>query len=142
LEDAELKSVIVAAQGSLRKTFSELESAAETAMRSAREVLESATLQANHTVLESQASLKDLLESITTTIATVVYKARKLGANITSCISGQEEAARSVVKQTGKANSTAEGGVNNSTLRSNSQQLLHVSINRSLPCYLLGCNAV
>ncbi|PNF13906.1 hypothetical protein B7P43_G09845, partial [Cryptotermes secundus] len=103
LEEPELKSVIVAAQDSLRKTFSELESAADSAMTSAREVLESTTLQANHTVLESQASLQDLLESITTTIATAVYNARKLGANITSCISGQEEAARSVVKQTGSS---------------------------------------
>jgi hypothetical protein len=104
VENPELKSVITAAQGSLRKTFSELESAAESAMASARELLESATVQANQTVMESQAPLNDLLESITTTIATVVHKARKLGANITSCISGQEEAARSVIKQTGKTN--------------------------------------
>ncbi|XP_023726582.1 uncharacterized protein LOC111874931 isoform X2 [Cryptotermes secundus] len=114
LEEPELKSVIVAAQDSLRKTFSELESAADSAMTSAREVLESTTLQANHTVLESQASLQDLLESITTTIATAVYNARKLGANITSCISGQEEAARSVVKQTGRGDRTHRTSVNGS----------------------------
>jgi hypothetical protein len=106
LEDPEVKGVIMAAQKSLRKTFSELESAADSAMASARDVLDSATLQANHTVLESQVPLKDLLESITRTIATVVHKARKLGANITSCISGQEDAARSVIKQTGKAHVT------------------------------------
>jgi hypothetical protein len=107
-EDSEAKSVIVAAQGSLRKTFSDLESAVDSAMASARELLESATLQANHTVLDSQAPLMDLLESIATTIATAVSKAKKFGANITSCISGQEEAARSVVKQTGKADSGSE----------------------------------
>jgi hypothetical protein len=143
LEDPELKSVIVAAQGSLRKTFSELESAADSAMTSAREVLESATLQANHTVLESQASLRDLLESITTTIATAVYKARKLGANITSCISGQEEAARAVVKQTGKATPELQR-----VGCCNSHQPFRVAINSSFrkTCYvemyyLLVCNA-
>jgi hypothetical protein len=106
LEDPELKSVIVAAQGSLRKTFSDLELAAENAVTSAREMLETATLQANHTVLDSQAPLMDLLESITTTIVTAESKARQFGTNITSCISGQEEATRALVRKTGKVNST------------------------------------
>ncbi|GFG29864.1 hypothetical protein Cfor_00794 [Coptotermes formosanus] len=101
LEDPELKTVIVAAQGSLRKTFSELESAAESAMASAREVLESATLQANLTVMDSQTPLMDLLKSISGTIVTAVSQARQFGTNVTSCISGQEEAARKVVKETG-----------------------------------------
>jgi hypothetical protein len=97
--------VIVAAQGSLRKTFSELESAAESAMASAREVLESATLQANLTVMDSQTPLMDLLKSISGTIVTAVSQARQFGTNVTSCISGQEEAARKVVKETGRVNS-------------------------------------
>ena len=97
-----MKSVVVAAQGSLRKTFSELHSAADSAMTSAREVLESATLQANHTVLNSQTPLMDLLESISSTIITAASQARQYGTNVTSCISGQEEAARNVVKETGK----------------------------------------
>jgi len=105
LEDPELKSVIVAAQGSLRKTFSELESAAESAMASAREVLGSATLQVNHTMLTSQTSLMDLLESISSTVFTTVSQARQYGTNVTSCVSGQEDAARNIVKETGKANS-------------------------------------
>jgi hypothetical protein len=104
LEDPELKSVIVAAQGSLRKTFLELESAAESAMASAREVLESATLQANHTMMDSQTPLMGLLESISSTIVTAVSQARQFGTNVTSCITGQEEAARNVVKETGKVN--------------------------------------
>jgi hypothetical protein len=110
LEDPELKSVIVAAQGSLRKTFSDLDVAADSAMTSAREVLESATLQANRTVLEAQTPLIDLLQSITTTIVTAVSKARQFGTNVTSCISGQEEAARAVVRETGKVNSTFRPG--------------------------------
>jgi len=100
-----LKSVIVAAQGSLRKTFSELESAADSAMASAREVLESATLQANHTMLTSQTPLMDLLESISSTIVNAVSQARQVGTNVTSCVSGQEDAARNIVKKTGKVNS-------------------------------------
>lgn len=106
LEDPELKSVIVAAQGSLRKTFSDLELEAESAMASARDVLESATFHANHTVLDSQTPLMDLLESITSTIVTAGSKARQFGTNVTSCIYGQEEAARAVVRETGKVNST------------------------------------
>jgi len=105
LEDPELKSVIIAAQGSLRKTFSELESAADSAMTSAREVLESATLQANHTVLTSQTPLMDLLGSISSTIVDAVSQARQFGTNVTSCVSGQEDAARNIVKETGKENS-------------------------------------
>jgi hypothetical protein len=110
LEDPELKSLIIAAQGSLRNSFSELESAADSAMVTAREVLESATLQANRTVLDLQIPLMDLLESITTTIVTAVSKARQFSTNITSCISGQEEEARSVVKETGKVNSKLRHG--------------------------------
>lgn len=105
MEDPELNSVIVAAQGSLRKTFSELESAADSAMTSAREVLESATLQANHTVLTSQTPLMDLLESISSTIVNAVSQARQFDTNVTSCVSGQEDAARNIVKETGKVNS-------------------------------------
>jgi hypothetical protein len=105
LEDPELKSVFVAAQGSLRKTFSELESAADSAMVSAREVLESATLQANHTVLDSQTPLMELLQSVSSTIVTAVSQARQFGANVTSCISGQEDAAKNVVKETGEVDS-------------------------------------
>jgi hypothetical protein len=110
LEDPELKSVIVAAQGSLRKTFSDLELAAESAMTSAREVLETATLHANHTVLDSQTPLVDLLGSITTAVVTAVSKARQFGTNVTSCISGQEEVTRAVVRETGKVNSTFRPG--------------------------------
>jgi hypothetical protein len=97
--------VIIAAQGSLRKTFTELESAADSAMASAREVLESATLQANHTVLTAQTPLMDLLESISSTIVNAVSQARQFGTNVTSCVSGQEDAARNIVKETGKVNS-------------------------------------
>jgi hypothetical protein len=79
--------------------------------------------------MESQAPLNDLLESITTAITTAVHKASKLGANITSCISGQEEEARSVIKQTGKTNSMLGVRVAISAVCCDPEQPSHASIN-------------
>ncbi|XP_069700764.1 uncharacterized protein [Periplaneta americana] len=99
--DPDLKVVIAAAQHSLQQTIAQLEEAAENAMASAKEILASATNEANRTILAAQAPLMNLLESVTSTVAVAASKAKEFGTNVSSCITGQEQEARAVVQDMG-----------------------------------------